>query len=262
MSVNIVSTPFRERGRDSMYNTWHRVSDGAELILVLEGSGSIVFKSGVYPLMSGGLYYIAQGALHYTLPDDPRSYDRIKMLVGVSAIGADKEISEFLSEKEAVFAKLPHDALERAKVLFDAISSRNDLRMKNAESLSSALGLLVMLCRHSTGALRSPRDVLPSVISYINEHVSEPISIDALCAASHASKYHLCRKFKKHMGVTIMQYITDTRLALAREMLMSDPKLTVSEVSDRCGFTNVSYFCAVFKRELGCSPLAYRKRPK
>lgn len=259
MSVNIVSRPCRERGRDKLYNTWHRVSEGAELLLVLEGSGSVVFKSGIYPLVEGGLYYISGSALHYTLPDDTSKYDRIKMLVGLPVISADKDISSFLSEKEAVFARLSPEKTEKAKALFETIASENDSFMKNAESLSCALALLVMLCRNSNGELKSTYDAMSNVLRYINEKISERIDIDSLCEVVHMSKYHLCRKFKKHMGITIMQYITDTRVELAKDMLIGKEKISVSEVSEKCGFTNVSYFCAIFKKVTGLSPLEYRK---
>ncbi len=259
MSVNITSKPHRERGRDKMYNTWHRNYEGAELLLVLEGTGSVVFKSGIYPLIKGGLYYIAGGALHYTLPDDPSKYDRIKMLVGFPVISADKDISKFLSEKEAVFALLSPDKTEKAKELFEMIAAEDDMFMKNAESLSSALALLVMLCRNSSGELTSTYDVMSNVLLYINERISEQINIDSLCEAVHTSKYHLCRKFKRHMGITIMQYITETRIELAKDMLLAEDKISVSEISERCGFINVSYFCAVFKKTTGLSPLEYKK---
>ena len=259
MSVNITSKPHRERGRDKMYNTWHRNYEGAELLLVLEGTGSVVFKSGIYPLVKGGLYYIAGGTLHYTLPDDTSKYDRIKMLVGFPVISADKDVSNFMSEKEAVFALLSPEKTEKAKELFEIIASDGDRLMKNAEAFASALGLLVMLCRNSSGALKASYDIMSSVISYINGHIVEQINIDDLCAAVHTSKYHLCRKFKKHRGITIMQYITETRIELAKDMLRAEDKISVSEVSEKCGFTNVSYFCAVFKKTTGLSPLEYRK---
>lgn len=259
MSVNTVSIPFREKGRDRMYNTWHRVSDGAELLLVLEGSGSVVFRSGIYPLSKGGLYYIAEGALHYTLPDEPSEYDRVKMLVGFPVINLDKEISEFLSEKEAVFAQLSPENAEIAKGFFETIASENEKGMKNAESIAGALSLLVMLCRYSTGTLELSGGALSGVLAYINAHIGETISIDDLCRAVHTSKYHLCRKFKSLMGITIMEYINETRTELAKELL-TKKELSVSEISERCGFTNVSYFCAVFKRTVGLSPLAFRKK--
>lgn len=260
MSVNIASKPFREIGRDKMYNTWHRVGDGAELIFVLKGSGSIVFKSGVYPLVSGGLYYIARGALHYTLPDRPEEYDRIKMLVGSSPITMDKEISEFLGEKESVFALIPEEKRSGVEEIFSAISGENETLMKNAEALAGTLSLLVMLCRYSAGALDSLGDIMSRVISYINENISEQITIDTLCDVSHTSKYHLCRKFKSQMGITIVDYITNTRIELAKEMLRGEREMPVSDISDACGFANVSYFCAVFKRSTGMSPLGYRKK--
>lgn len=55
-----------------------------------------------------------------------------------------------------------------------------------------------------------------------------------------------------------MRYILKTRIVLAQTMLRKD-NLTVSEVSSRCGFSSVSYFCRVFKEEIGVSPLKYKK---
>lgn len=259
MSVSMVSIPVHEIGKDKMYNIWHRIEGGAELMLVLQGSGSLVLKEKVYPLVRGGLYYIAHGTLHYTLPNDPKHYDRIKMLVGTPVISADREIARFLGEKEAVFAQLPEEKIKKARALFDVISSTEEVYMKNAESFASTLNLLVMLCRFGTEGENASGDVISALVSHMNEHISEELGMDALCDAVHASKSHLCRIFKKRMGITIMEYIAETRIELAKEMLRTEPETLISEVSDRCGFSNVSYFCAVFKKKTGVSPLTYKK---
>ena len=50
--------------------------------------------------------------------------------------------------------------------------------------------------------------------------------------------------------MTVMEYILKTRIVLAKGLLISE-KIPVSEVSSRCGFSSVSYFCRVFKEETG-----------
>ena len=84
------------------------------------------------------------------------------------------------------------------------------------------------------------------------------ICIDDICAAINSSKYHFCRQFKKHTGLTVMEYILKTRIILAKTELIKT-NLSITEISERLGFSSVSYFCRAFKAESGLTPLQYRK---
>ena len=72
------------------------------------------------------------------------------------------------------------------------------------------------------------------------------------------SKYYFCRMFKQKTGVTVMEYILKTRIVMAMELL-GEATLTVTEISEACGFSSVSYFSRAFKNETGVSPLKYKK---
>ena len=74
----------------------------------------------------------------------------------------------------------------------------------------------------------------------------------------HMSKYHLCRRFKNITGFTIMEYILKTRLAAAKNMLKTE-SISITEISEKCGFSSVSYFSRVFKEHTGITAIAYRK---
>ena len=95
-------------------------------------------------------------------------------------------------------------------------------------------------------------------MEYINENIQRDISIDEICAAVHMSKYHFCRQFKKITGTTVMNYIKKTRVIMAKNMLINE-SLSVAEISNRCGFSSISYFSRIFKEETGVSPLKYKK---
>ena len=87
----------------------------------------------------------------------------------------------------------------------------------------------------------------------------ENIEIDDICDAIHVSKYYFCQKFKQVTGTTVMNYILNTRIASAKSML-ENPALSISEVSEQCGFSSISYFCRVFKEESGMTPLQFQKK--
>lgn len=102
---------------------------------------------------------------------------------------------------------------------------------------------------------------LQTVIEYINSHVSEEISIDKISKACYISKYHLCRIFKKRMGLTVMEYILETRLTMAKELLQHG-EIGITEIALTCGFCSPSYFSRVFKSHHGISPRQYTKTVK
>ena len=123
---------------------------------------------------------------------------------------------------------------------------------------SGYLRLLTLLDQHIPEQLSPSSDTMQLAIEHINRHIFEALTIDGICAAVHTSKYHFCRQFKKATGFTVMEYILKTRLILARDMLLKTDK-TISEISESCGFSSVSYFSRVFRQEMGMSPLKYRK---
>jgi len=61
------------------------------------------------------------------------------------------------------------------------------------------------------------------------------------------------------MGLTIMDYVLQTRIVMAKELL-SEGKASVTHTCISCGFTNPSYFSRVFKKITGVSPIKYKKQ--
>ena len=70
---------------------------------------------------------------------------------------------------------------------------------------------------------------------------------------------HLARLFKKKIGLTVMEYILKTRIAMAKELLC-EAKMSVTEISEACGFSSISFFSRTFKKEVEKTPLQYKKQ--
>ena len=90
------------------------------------------------------------------------------------------------------------------------------------------------------------------VVSYINEHLSEELSLDRLANHFYVSKSYLSHKFKEYTGMTLYQFIIKKRLVVARNMLREG--IPVTTVCLQCGFNDYSNFLKQFKREFGRSP--------
>ena len=73
------------------------------------------------------------------------------------------------------------------------------------------------------------------------------------------SKYHLCRYFRKNLGVSLVAYLNTAKISQACNM-MKQGERNMSKIAMECGFNSSSYFCKVFKKERGISPTEYQKK--
>lgn len=92
---------------------------------------------------------------------------------------------------------------------------------------------------------------------YIDQHPTEPISLEYLAHLSRMSITNFRREWSKIYSQTPMQYRDKVRIFYAKEYLGSG-YYTVSEVAYRCGFDDVSYFIRFFKKHTGISPKKFK----
>lgn len=101
---------------------------------------------------------------------------------------------------------------------------------------------------------------LSPALARIHESFTDSnISVDGLSRLCGMSDTYFRRLFVAEFGITPLRYINRLRMDLARELLRSS-YYTVEEISERCGFNNINYFCLFIKKETGMSPLNYRKK--
>ena len=103
-----------------------------------------------------------------------------------------------------------------------------------------------------------PQTVLHEIMKYTQQHYAEIDNLQDLADAMFISKYHICHLFSKYVEIPFSGYLTRIRLKNAVEML-AETRASISEIAEKCGFKTATYFCNVFKKEYGVTPLAYRK---
>ncbi len=94
---------------------------------------------------------------------------------------------------------------------------------------------------------------------FIEENYSQLIGMEEIADYVQLSKFHLTREFKKEIGTTPGNYLTQVRMRKAIELLIFSQHLTIEEIAIQVGYNNGNYFSKVFKREIGVSPKGYRE---
>lgn len=101
--------------------------------------------------------------------------------------------------------------------------------------------------------------LMAKAIRYIDENFCENLTLSGVCKHFAISKTYFCHLFKLITGKTFTEYLTDLRIRAAMVML-EDPNLSITEISEKLGFSNTSYFSKIFKKYTGCLPKEYRKK--
>lgn len=97
---------------------------------------------------------------------------------------------------------------------------------------------------------------------YIDNNISEELTIPKLAEVANFSQYHFQRIFSAMTGETLYRYILRIRLEKAAYLLVANPKKTVTEIAYECGFTSSSVFARAFKQYYGITAKEWAKDPQ
>lgn len=113
-------------------------------------------------------------------------------------------------------------------------------------------------------ALGEPREAVPEPVrraqSIIDIRYNDPaLRVEDLADAAGYSKYHFCRMYRQGAGVTPYKALLDRRMRAALELLTTTDT-PIKRIAAECGFKDVSWFGATFKRLMGATPASVRRR--
>jgi AraC-like DNA-binding protein len=160
----------------------------------------------------------------------------------------------------------------------DALTSNGALDPKSFAALSSALDrsagaartLGELFAAYRTAIADASEAVLRpvparhdrsmrSAIEYIRQHYSEKLTLKQVARVAGFYPSYFSELFKKGERVTFEAYVARLRLERAKQLLAST-ELDVTRVAELSGYRSLSYFCRVFHREIGSTPLDYRSK--
>jgi YesN/AraC family two-component response regulator len=102
-------------------------------------------------------------------------------------------------------------------------------------------------------------DLINKVQDYIKDNYNNiNLSADSISEVIGYSPYYFTKVFKEITGMNINDYIRQIRIDKVKELL-SNTDYKINQIPNMAGFTNASHFFAVFKKDVGLTPLAYRE---
>lgn len=101
-------------------------------------------------------------------------------------------------------------------------------------------------------------DQMNAVLTYIDTHFAEDITLEQAADVAGFSKYHFSRLFKQHSGQNFYEYLCFRKIKSAKTLLLI-PHIPVTEVALRSGFSSLATFNRTFKKMTNCTPTHYRQ---
>ena len=251
----------------------HSHADFSEIVLVLEGKAAHVVNNEEYSISKGDVFVINENTAHaYTNTESFRICNimfRPEMLKGSdltrsAGYHALFVIEPYLAGEQCFESRLKlgaEDFAEAERLIAEMIDEYN-CRRDGRKTLIQAyfVQLVTMLARKY--ALPSEKDKseinLAKAVSYMENSYNVNISIKDLAEMCYISERHFSRIFRATYHITPGAYLNEIRMKNASRMLRAT-NMAVTEISEKCGFSNSSFFARQFRKTFGISPLEYRK---
>lgn len=241
-----------------------------EVYFFLSGVGTYCIEGRVYQMRPGDILLTGNRDIHRPnmLPGKP--YERYVLWLTEDFLTQLRRHGEDLGTCFHDAAKKGYHLIRPDVPMFAQLKSQCALMaaIKDDHSFGSGnlfyanlITFLVYLNRAYADTAFSVREdiqqnkTINRLLAYINNHLTEPLSLDGLSSEFYLSKFYLNNKFKRYTGLTLYQYIIKKRLTVARNLLRTGTPVMNAYIA--CGFSDYSNFLKAFKREFGCTPRDY-----
>ncbi len=178
-------------------------------------------------------------------------------LIGFMQIGQFRDKNERYSSAEKVCAALERYTLDRTQML----ENYEKLPVVSAERFDALQNIVLILIRNfwDDSLIRHNRSMLSIKIEqYITEHIREKLYVEDICKQFFLSKNALYRLFETEFDTTVGKYILNKKIQLSLEALR-ETTLPITTIAADLGFSDYNYFIRAFKKQMGITPLQFRK---
>lgn len=233
--------------------------DSYLIVLVLSGSGTLMYNEKFYELKPGSCFFIDCKIPYYHQSSDSDPWE----LIWVHFHGAtSKEYYRYFSviSDPALMPQAFGELKDKLERLLD-VNTHADLMAEISSSrlIMDILSILLQDVTNSKEEQTPARQKMLQIRLYLDEHYTDKFSLDQLSENLFISKYHLSREFKNHFGITPNHYVISKRITLVKKLLrFSD--FTLEDIAAKAGFYDTSYLNKQFKKSEGISASDFRKK--
>lgn len=215
-----------------------------ELALYTKGEGTVATKDTIYKYRKNTVAIFPPGVLH----NETNNYESENLIV---AFYSDDNI------KTGVFQA--NDAI--VYVLYNLLDEYIGRRKHSDEIARLELEKALYMLSRLDLEKKSENDfsfIISNIDNYIKENMSLPIFICDFAAMYNYSPDRFRHIFTENMNISPKKYVILKRLENSKKLL-EETKKSITEISQECGFYDISQFSKMFKKEFSVSPTEYRK---
>lgn len=103
--------------------------------------------------------------------------------------------------------------------------------------------------------------IIETIIDYIDENLSQPLSLSLFAEIAHMNPFYFSTYFKKYTTMSPSQYVLHSRIKQAKKLLVETNR-TILDIACYCGFNSTANFNKAFKKVTGKTPTEYRDESK
>lgn len=239
--------------------------DFCKLVLLLSGRGEYMVEDRHYSMEAGDILLIGNGQIHRPEFAKDVEYERIILYISPEFL---KRQSTEDCDLEALFDgtyghMLRLEERRYTKVFGLAETLEEELKResygKNILGNSLLLLLLVRIGRYRAKGQLQPAERpavsderIRRIMIFLENHLTEALSVEDLAEQFYISKFHMMRLFKKETGQSVYDYITERRLFFARELIRQG--VSATESCFQAGFGSYSSFTRAYGKRFGTTP--------
>ena len=176
------------------------------------------------------------------------------------------------SADQEVLRKLLHDFMQifyvtlaekeiQANLLFEDADSQSYYSQAtiSIRKLRGWFGFVIQKAKEQIEISKDTNSVAGHIRQYVKKHLNEELSRSQIAEELCMSADYVSRVFKQETGMQLSDYITEQRMAKARQLL-TETELSVGEISEQVGYDSITYFSRVFKIRNKMTPKEYREK--
>jgi len=250
--------------------SYHR-HNAYEIYLFLRGHVHFYVENRCYHMQRGDLLVMSPKEMHRAFILDETEYERITINLKKTYLYQLSTASTNLSscfdcrrKGEGNMIHLDDDRLNQITYWTNQIeeSLSSDAYGADVKTNAAIAQLLVLINVWFRNNSFEPHDIMPDLVrktmDYIDEHITQDITLGKLAEAFYMNSTSISRQFKKHTGLTLRSYILSRRIELAK-FLLSDG-MSITDACFQSGFGDYANFIRSFTKIVGIPPGKYIKQ--
>lgn len=244
--------------------------NAVELYFTLSDLPDVLLNDTVSAVPAGTLIIIPPFCVHQLYHEIGKVYERYILSINIQWLEEvfchQKDAFGYLKEHSSPLFLTPDSSMRQKWIVGLAnLISLSVFTTPEAMSLFfDLLGLLNQMVnqlspeRAQNFPISSGQNRTNEIISYIQEHIYENLTVSDLAVHFYLHPDYLSRLFKKHAHISVSQYIILQKTATAQTLLREG--YTVAQVQEMLGYSSYAYFFKTFQKNTGLSPSKYREQ--